>query len=169
MWQLLHIHRHISSATNNDGLKFWYIRRRNGLFILNIFIDCIKVGHYISIDCKIKLKFSKPNRWVQTTKKKRVKRTINGSVSNQMVRVCVCFGMSVYVCVSDDVVSFFFSLILRPLLLSSFDEFTFARWQNAWSAIWFNAVLKSTTNRFFSLLYHFCSARRIFSSPMKLR
>lgn len=47
-WKMLeNLHSHISSATNNDGLEFWYWWWL-WLLILDVFIDCIEVGHSIN-------------------------------------------------------------------------------------------------------------------------
>lgn len=39
------VHSHIATTTNNDWLEFWYVWWWIWLFILDIFVDCIKVGH----------------------------------------------------------------------------------------------------------------------------
>lgn len=64
------IHSHVSSASNKDGIEFWH-RWWSGLFILNIFVDCIKVGH-----CKVD-RFG-----------------VQSSNSIELASICKCFGFA---------------------------------------------------------------------------
>lgn len=119
------IHCHVSSATDNDRLKFWYIWRWIWLFILNIFVDCIKVGH-CNLNCMTKIQQAFAKSTKPATDKNKEKRmcacvckAINKMIQSNGARVC--FGVSVCNCkhVGDDVVClsllyyFYFSFLPR--------------------------------------------------------
>lgn len=76
------VHSHIATAANHDWLEFWYVWWWIRLFILDIFVDCIEVGHSNRLNwCPIK-RFGWNQRLVFRFSEQQLKRKLSNGCSN---------------------------------------------------------------------------------------